>query len=91
MPHTPDTVDLHTAAKLIGYGPIKLFRLLRDRRVLNSENIPYQKYIDQGLFKVECKYQWIEQFQQYRPYGQTHATNKGLEWLAKLIQEDQAA
>lgn len=91
MPHTPDTVDLQTAAKYIGYGPKKLFRLLRDKKVLGNNNLPYQRYIDQGYFKTDYGY-FEHPYVGTKPYAKPLVTPKGLEWLAELIkQEDQAA
>lgn len=36
----------------MGIGRNKLFALLRDKGVLNQHNIPYQRYIDAGYFKL---------------------------------------
>lgn len=45
-----------TVAKSLGVGPNKLFRFLREQRVLMSHgsryNQPYQKYLDAGYFAV---------------------------------------
>lgn len=50
-----DTADLGTVSKILnirGIGRNKLFELLRDHKVLNAKNQPYQYYVDLGWFKV---------------------------------------
>lgn len=54
-----DAIDMASVAKTInmGIGRNKLFELLRDKKVLMSNNAPYQKYVDSGWFRcVESKY-----------------------------------
>lgn len=49
------TVDVGVAAKLLnfkGIGRNKLFGLLRDFKILDKHNRPYQRYVDQGWFKL---------------------------------------
>lgn len=55
-----DAIAMDQAAKVIdfvGVGRNNLFAFLRDRKVLDNSNLPYQKYIDAGWFRViETKY-----------------------------------
>lgn len=54
-----DTVDMGTVAKILnlGIGRNKLFELLREEKVLQSNNQPLQRYVDLGWFRlVESKY-----------------------------------
>ena len=49
------TVDIAVAAKLLnfkGVGRNKLFKLLRDFRLLDKHNRPYQRYVSAGWFKL---------------------------------------
>ena len=49
------TVDMGVAAKLLnfkGIGRNKLFGLLRDFKILDKYNRPYQQYVDKGWFKL---------------------------------------
>lgn len=49
------TVDIAVAAKLLnfkGVGRNKLFKLLRDFRLLDKHNKPYQRYVSAGWFKL---------------------------------------
>lgn len=54
-----DTIDMKEVAKLLnmGIGRNKLFELLRDKKILDGNNQPYQKYVDAGYFRIiESKY-----------------------------------
>lgn len=67
---------------MLNLGPNKLFRALRQRGVLDQNNLPYRKYSDQGLFTTELKAFEHEAVGQ-RLYAVTHVTPKGIEWLAR--------
>lgn len=54
-----NTIDMRTVATVLnmGIGRNKIFEVLRDKRVLDRKNMPYQKYIDLGYFRtVETQY-----------------------------------
>ena len=83
-----DVIDIGDAAKVLavpGVGRNKLFSILRDRRILMSNNIPYQKYIDRGYFKL------IEQ-SFTTPDGETRVSvktvvyQKGVDAIRKLLE-----
>lgn len=66
-----DTVDMGKVAKVLnmGIGRNKLFEFLRDHKILQSKNEPYQKYVDIGYFRiVESKYN--------KPDGSAHISLK---------------
>ena len=60
--NTSDNIDMNEMAKLCNkegitidgktIGRNKLFAYLRDKKILMSNNLPYQKYIDQKWFTV---------------------------------------
>ena len=84
-----DAVDMGSAAKVLnmGIGRNKLFELLRDNKVLQGNNQPYQKYIDNGCFRViESKFT--------KPNGdisislKTVVYQKGLTYISKLINKE---
>jgi len=86
-----DTVDIGTAAKVLnkGIGRNKLFELLRNERVLQQNNQPFQKYIDCGYFRqVETKFT--------KPDGtncvniKTVVYQKGLNYISKLIDKNKS-
>lgn len=82
-------VQIGNFAKTIGLGPIKLFDLLRDMRILmggngQRRNMPFQEYLDRGYFTVRES--------PYEANGETRLsftpliTGKGQQWLtSKLI------
>lgn len=49
-----DAIPMAEVAKVLdmGVGRNKLFEFLRYKKVLQSNNVPYQKYIDNGYFRV---------------------------------------
>ena len=60
-----------------------LFSILRDSNILNEYNQPYQKYINQGYFKVR------QTFNSYtgEPLYTTLVTSKGIEYIFKLLRK----
>lgn len=81
-----DTVDIGTVAKVLNkkIGRNKLFEILRDKNILMASNMPYQKFIDCGYFRViETKYN--------KPDGSTHigfktlVYQKGVNYINKII------
>lgn len=88
-----DAVDMASAAKVLnlkGIGRNKLFQILRDNKVLQENNQPYQSQIDAGRFRViESKFT--------KPNGDTHINiktvvyQKGLDYILKLINKKQGA
>jgi phage antirepressor YoqD-like protein len=68
-----DAIDIGKVAKVlnIGIGRNRLFETLRNKHILQNNNVPYQKYIDAGYFRViEQKYMNIN--------GTTHINVKTL-------------
>lgn len=54
-----DAIQMADVAKVLdmGIGRNQLFKLLRDKGILQQNNVPYQTYIDRGYFRViEQKY-----------------------------------
>lgn len=81
-----DAINMGEVAKVIGLGigRNKLFEILRDKKVLMDGNVPYQKYVDCGYFRV------IEQKWNTRN-GETHVNTKtvvyqkGVDFIIKLL------
>lgn len=52
-----NSVTIPDFAKSVGYGPNRLYQLLRQNGFLMTgganQNKPYQRYIDQGIFKLQ--------------------------------------
>ena len=81
-----DTIEIGECAKILNknIGRNRLFEFLRNSNVLQSNNIPYQKYIDAGYFRViESKY--------VTPNGETKISlktvvfQKGVAYINKLL------
>jgi phage antirepressor YoqD-like protein len=79
-------IEMSQVAKVIdmGYGRNELFEYLRQNKVLMSNNMPYQKYIDLEYFRViEQKYN--------KPDGsicvntKTLVYQKGIDYIIRLI------
>jgi anti-repressor protein len=80
-------LSVSSTAKILGIGSITLFRKLREMKILGSDNLPYQRYIDQGYFTVTQKdikgmrgnLKWIQPV--------TLVTAKGVKYLQNLLQK----
>ena len=80
-------ISMNEVAKVLnikGYGRNKLFEYLRDNKVLDRWNVPYQKYVDNGWFRV------IEHH--YQKNGEPIVTTKtlvyqkGVDGIRKMIE-----
>ena len=83
-----DAIDLGSAAKVLnmGIGRNRLFEILREEKVLMSNNQPYQSYIDRGYFRtIEQKYTV--------PTGETRISiktlvyQKGLNYIRQVLEK----
>ena len=83
-----NAVDLGTVAKVLncGIGRTRLFEALRNKKILQNNNQPYQKFIDSGYFRViESSYS--------KPDGSTHISfktvvyQKGVDYIRRQLQE----
>ena len=81
-------ISMNEVAKVLnikGYGRNNLFEFLRNSKVLDRWNVPYQKYVDNGWFRV------IEQH--YQKNGEPIVTTKtlvyqkGVDGIRKLIMQ----
>lgn len=82
-----DAIPMANVAKVLGIqgiGRNNLFKILRAEKILQSNSIPYQEYIDRGYFRVvEQKYD--------KPYGEvginikTLVFQKGIDFIQKLL------
>ena len=77
-----DALDFLTFSKVVGIGRTKLFAKLRELNILRADNTPYQRYIDNGYFRViESSYAQNDTTRIYTktmilPKGQKYITNK---------------
>ena len=88
---TTNVIDMGKMAKLlkdehINIGRNRLFQWLRQKEILMSNNIPYQRYINAGCFEVkESTYE--------TPFGSktqqtTYVTGKGQIYITEKIRRD---
>ena len=83
---TEGLLPMNTVAKELNIGLKRLYLFLRTHDVMfykGNVNIPYQRFMEQGLFKVKetpCN------DGVYRPA--TYATRKGLEYIRKMLSKD---
>ena len=87
---TENVIDIGRMAKLaneenIRIGRNTLFRWLKGRKILMSNNIPYQQFIDRGYFVV--KESVYEQYGMQKTYQQTYVTGKGQQYIIRLLKE----
>lgn len=85
-----DAIEMAHASKVLGikgFGRNNLFDFLREKEVLDKNNIPYQRFIDSGYFRtIEQKYN--------TPKGEikinikTLVYQKGLDYIRKLIEKE---
>ncbi len=83
-----DAIEIGKVAKVLNYpgiGRNKLFEILREKGVLMKDNIPYQRYIDNGCFRtIEQKY--------HTPDGETRINiktlvyQKGVDYIRKILE-----
>ena len=81
-------IPMDQVAKVLnmqGIGRNKLFDVLRNQKILQKNNIPYQKYVDCGYFRVvESKYT--------KPNGETCISiktlvyQKGVDYIRRILQ-----
>lgn len=82
-----DAIEMGKVAKVLNYkniGRNKLFEILRRKKILMDNNIPYQKYVDNGWFRtIEQKYSL--------PNGETRISiktlvyQKGVDRIRKIL------
>lgn len=85
-----NTCDMQTVAKLLNYkdvGRNTLFEILRENKILQYDNIPYQKYVDRGWFRlIETKYH-DKKTSEPRVSFKTVVFQKGIEKISNLLKE----
>jgi anti-repressor protein len=79
--NTGNGVSIRDFAKAIQSGEKRVFKWLRDNNYLMSNNIPYQRYIDAGYFKV---IEWVLEKKNEAKF-KTLITGKGQEYISSKI------
>lgn len=86
---TDKLIEMSAVAKVLNFrnmGRNNLFEYLKDKKILRFNNEPYQTYVDAKYFKVvretftRSGYEGI--------YNKTMVTQKGVDYIGKLLTED---
>lgn len=77
--------SLQQAATLLGTGRTTLCRELRERGILDADNLPVRQHVTCGRFIVDLKAFQHPGLGEQKPYGKTLITQRGLLWLACVL------
>ena len=78
--------DVAAVLNLPGWGRNNIFALLRDRKVLDRNNVPYREYQDRGYFRV-IEQKWTDSMGETRISLKTLAYQRGVDFIRRLISE----
>lgn len=82
-------IPMDKVAKILdvkGMGRNNLFEFLRKNEVLQSNNSPYQKYVDSGYFRVVEK-SFKDDSGEAKVYTKTLVYQKGVDYIRKLLKK----
>lgn len=79
--NTNNAISVREFGKVIGIGEKKFFEWLRDNKLLMESNMPYQKYVEAGYFKV---IEWVLEAKNQVKF-KTLITGKGQLYIAERI------
>lgn len=80
-------ISIAEVAKVLGVkglGRNKLFQVLRDNKILQSNNQPYQAYVDRGYFRV-VEQKWVASNGETKINIKTLVYQKGVDYIRKLV------
>lgn len=86
---TESLLSMGDTAKLInkkGVGRNNLYKILKARKVLMADNIPYQQYIERGYFKVVESYYMAGDNKVITKT--TYVKQKGVDYIRKLLSSE---
>jgi len=86
-------MEMAAAVKVLaykGFGRNKTFEMLRERKILRSNNEPYQDYVERGYFKT-IEEEFDDTYGRAMIYRKTMVSQKGLDFIRKLIEAEVAA
>ena len=84
-----DVFDFKKVAKIInckGLGRNNLMAILKKENILDYQNLPYQKYVTQGYFKVVEK-NYTDFFGNERVSTKTVVFQKGVDFIIRLLKK----
>ena len=83
-------VSMNDAAKSLNFNNVgrnKLFDILRTQKILMSDNMPYQKYVDAGYFRV-IEQKWTGKDGMPQISYKTLVYQKGIDYIRKLLEKE---
>lgn len=81
---------IEEVAKVLRTGQNRMFAWLRDQRILMTSNMPYQRFIDEGHFRI-VERQYTDRRGESHTYTRTLVTGKGFAYIQKRFGEERAA
>ena len=84
---TESLLSMNDTAKILnmGIGRNRLFKFLRDKNILMKDNMPYQRYVDAGYFKVVESYYMAGDNSVVSKT--TYVRQRGVDYIRKLLKE----
>ena len=85
-----DTVEMATVSKVLnikGMGRNNLFQFLREQRILQGDNQPYQTYVDRGYFRVVIS-KWNTPNGDIHTNYKTIVYPKGIDFIRRKLKEN---
>jgi anti-repressor protein len=82
-----DAIDMRNVAAVLnipGMGRNKLFALLRDKKILDGNNIPYREYQERGYFRA-IERPWFDSRGESHIELVTLTLQKGLDYINRLV------
>ena len=86
MTHKTTTYDMKRTAELVGIGKLKLFKILRDTKVFNPDNLPYIQYREKGYFKIKTS-TYVHDVRGVQARNSTVVTPLGIEFISALLND----
>lgn len=80
-------------AKILGTGPILLFRYLQKHKILiggtgDNKNMPFQKYINSGRMDVKYNNHTVPDTGEVKIRPKPLFTRKGVDWIREFVKEN---
>lgn len=84
--NSKDCVDMALAAKVLNFhkGRNTLFKILREHKILDRRNLPYQEFCDRGYFRV-IESTYTKPSGEVCTYFKTVVFQRGLDFLRRFL------
>ena len=78
--------DVAAVLNLPGWGRNNIFAFLRNRKVLDRNNVPYREYQDRSYFRV-IEQKWTDSLGETRISLKTLAYQRGVDFIRRVVSE----